>query len=309
MSENERDPRIDAAWRDASREEPPAALDAAIRAAARRAVDAGPQRVRDRHWWYPLAAAATVAVIAVGLLQTTPPEQVAPAIAPATVEETAPAKQEIATSPPAPPAAGAPAPAAKKDLPAEWASAHAFAQKPAPSQPPVDALDKPARVKERSPEAGVRSPAPAASPPAITLSPPRSEPFPAAPQDVARRDAAVEAQNATQASTEVNEQASAAAGARKIAGAVAPAPAALEEKRAQSRVMLAKDADSGQMKPKSARSVEDWVKLIRQLRDERRFDEATKELAAFRAVYGERADALLPPDLRQFSPPAGTGAK
>ena len=309
MSGNERDPRIDAAWRDASREEPSAALDAAIRAAARRAVDAGPQRVRDRHWWYPLAAAATVAVIAVGLLQITPPEQVAPAIAPAIVDETAPAKQQTVASPPAAPAVGAPAPAAKKDLSAESAPARAFAQKPAPSQPPVDALDKPARMKERSPEADVRSPAPAASPPAIPPSPPRSEPFPAAPRDVARRDTAVETQNATQASAAVNEPASAAAGARKIAGAVAPAPAALEEKRAQSQVSLAKDADSGQIKPKSARSVDDWVKLIRQLRDERRFDEAAKELASFRATYGERADALLPPDLRQFSPPAGTGAK
>ena len=185
MSENERDPRIDAAWRDASREEPPAALDAAIRAAARRAVDAGPQRARDRHWWYPLAAAATVAVIAVGLLQITPPEQVAPTVAPATVDETARAKQEIVTSPPAAPAAGAPAPAAKKDLAAESAPARAFAQKPAPSQPSVDALDKPARVKERSPEAdGVRPPAPAASPPAILPSPPRRE---AGPPNCARR--------------------------------------------------------------------------------------------------------------------------
>ncbi len=41
------DPAFDAAWRAASSEAPPPALDAAILAAARRAVDAGPQRTRD----------------------------------------------------------------------------------------------------------------------------------------------------------------------------------------------------------------------------------------------------------------------
>src|SRR5439155_26589460 len=64
----------------ASREEPPSPLDAAIRDAARRAVDAAPRPSRDKHWWYPLAAAATVAVLAVGIIQLTPPEKIAPTI-------------------------------------------------------------------------------------------------------------------------------------------------------------------------------------------------------------------------------------
>ena len=80
MNETERDRRVDAAWSAASREEPPPSLDAAIRGAARRAVDAAPRPKRDKHWWYPLAAAATVAVLAVGIIQLTPPEQVAPTI-------------------------------------------------------------------------------------------------------------------------------------------------------------------------------------------------------------------------------------
>ena len=71
------DRRIDAAWRAASREEPPPALDAAIRAAARREVGAGPQRTESpvpeatspERWWWPLAAAATIGAIALGLLQ------------------------------------------------------------------------------------------------------------------------------------------------------------------------------------------------------------------------------------------------
>ena len=75
------DPRLEAIWRAASQEEPPTELDTAILAAARREVGAGPQStstqkttVGSRQWW-PLAAAATVAAIAVGVLQLTPPDQ------------------------------------------------------------------------------------------------------------------------------------------------------------------------------------------------------------------------------------------
>jgi hypothetical protein len=82
-----RDPRFDAAWRAASREEPPAALDDAILAAARREVRAGPQSakenaaavpsaLRPERWWAPLAAAATIGAIAIGLLQLANPDKV-----------------------------------------------------------------------------------------------------------------------------------------------------------------------------------------------------------------------------------------
>jgi hypothetical protein len=70
-----RDPRFDAAWRAASNEEPAPALDAAILAAAHRAAGAKPQSLsaqammRARRRWWPLAAAATVAVIAIGVVQ------------------------------------------------------------------------------------------------------------------------------------------------------------------------------------------------------------------------------------------------
>ena len=76
------DPRVDAAWRALSDEEPPKSLDAAILAAARREVGAKPQSsvtretLADRRRWWPLAAAATVAAIAVGVLQLTTPDQI-----------------------------------------------------------------------------------------------------------------------------------------------------------------------------------------------------------------------------------------
>ena len=75
---SEIDPEIDATWRAASREQPPAALDDAIRAAARREVGAKPGGFGAAPRWWPLAAAATVAAIAVGIVQMTPPEQVTP---------------------------------------------------------------------------------------------------------------------------------------------------------------------------------------------------------------------------------------
>ncbi|TMH11885.1 MAG: hypothetical protein E6H68_14985 [Betaproteobacteria bacterium] len=75
---SEIDPELDATWRAASREQPPTALDDAIRAAARREVGAKPGGFGAAPRWWPLAAAATVAAIAVGIVQMTPPEQVTP---------------------------------------------------------------------------------------------------------------------------------------------------------------------------------------------------------------------------------------
>ena len=67
---------------------------------------------------------------------------------------------------------------------------------------------------------------------------------------------------------------------------------------------MAARSDSAQQAP--ARSVDDWVRLIRDLRREGKLAEANRELAAFRDAYGERADSLLPADLRDLAPP---GAK
>ena len=79
-----RDADLARAWREASDEQPPAHLDAAITAAARKSVpDHGeqrnntPDRVHSRNWlmrWQPLAAAATVAGLAFALVQMLPRE-------------------------------------------------------------------------------------------------------------------------------------------------------------------------------------------------------------------------------------------
>lgn len=85
------DPALVRAWREASDEQPPAQLDAAILEAARRAIEVEKEGTTTRRvqpptrirWmqWQPLAAAATVAGLAFVLLQTLPRErEVAPPI-------------------------------------------------------------------------------------------------------------------------------------------------------------------------------------------------------------------------------------
>jgi hypothetical protein len=88
-----------------------------------------------------------------------------------------------------------------------------------------------------------------------------------------------------------------AAGALAARSEAAPsnAPAALARRAPDG------EAKSGEPEP---RTVDDWISLIRRLRAEGRSDLATKELTAFRALYKERADALLPADLRGPPPEA-----
>jgi len=91
-----RDAALDAVWREHSRETPPPHLDQAIIAAAHRAVGSVPQdsvassATRPQRWWMPLAAAAAIGTIAVGVLQVTPPQKFvdAPPVHEATVPST-----------------------------------------------------------------------------------------------------------------------------------------------------------------------------------------------------------------------------
>ena len=284
--DTERDPALDAAWREASRETPPAALDDAIRAAARHElgeVGAAPRRSRDKHWWYPLAAAATVAVIAVGLLQLTPPDQVAPTVAEKPAAPTA-AQRDPAAAPAVrsdtavAPAESIAAPTqkdARAEQPARSSGSIATFPQPAPrTKIETQPMDQLARAGPGAASGSVAPSAPPASAPA-----PRGEPFPATPPVAA------------------------AAPQREAA--------ASEERQMRVQTAMARSASNEAAKPKqaAARSAEDWIKLIRDLRAEGKTAEAAKELAAFREAYGERADSLLPQDLRDFKPPEPAGAK
>jgi hypothetical protein len=311
MSETDRE--LDAAWRAASREEPPAALDAAIRAAARRAVDAGPAR-RARHMrWWPLAAAATVAVIAVGIVQLTPPEQVTPTIvADNSRLASALKKDSEALTAPAPPAMVAPARTvaepAREAAGAEEASnalRKQLVQPPAPAQSGagvtleqkraaepsssvaanIDARLAAAPERDRAPKAKVET---AAAPAEVAPSVARGEPFPATPPE-------------TKLATNAPAPAAPRAAAAKPMAASSRVALAARADEAQSAApaTVGAIADNERAKDAAPRPPDEWIKLIRRLKTEGRNQEAAKELAAFRAAYKERSDALLPADLRE----------
>ena len=206
-ADDHRDPDVDAAWRAANREQPPPALDATIAAAARRAVGAGPKSPQAPHAWWPVAAAAVVAIVAIGIVEMTPPDEIVP--------------QEISPA--------------------------------APASPKL-------REQTQPPNAGA-SAQQASAPPAEDE---RKTSPAAAGALAARREAAP------------------SNGEPALAKSVRDSAAVTEDAQ--------------------PRTVDEWIRLIRRLKTEGRNDLAAKELAAFRTRYQERADALLPADLREMKP-------
>ena len=274
------DSRVDAAWRALSTEEPPKSLDAAIMAAARREVGARPQKLgireamADRRRWWPLAAAATVAAIAVGVLQLTPPDRVG-----------APASDKtIVSDVPAPASRPAPEMAATPSLPDEKRPEAGNA--PRAEQAPTRA-DSPRR-QAPAPE----SPVPAKRESATEKTSALAEPFPAAPPP------AVAAAPAGTLSAPAPAPAPPLSAQRAPENASAqPAPLA---KMAAGRVADAR-ADEARVKEQAPLPVPEWIALIRRLREEGKSADAAKELAAFRLAHVDH-EKLLPPDLRDWRP-------
>ena len=66
-------------------------------------------------------------------------------------------------------------------------------------------------------------------------------------------------------------------------------------------------ADELKAKEAGAESVNDWIARIRTLRSSGQIDAATREIGRFRSVYGNRADALLPSDMRGIAPSDAKG--
>jgi hypothetical protein len=346
------DPRFNAAWRRVSREEPPAALDDAIRAAARREVGARPQDVaqvplakRPQRWWFPLAAAATIGAIAIGLLQLSTPERIAPldeprvvSDIPAGAKEIAPASPQV-VAPPSPPVDVAPAPAAKSEAPKTPAAARDVARRQAPrANEASSARAEPKPFPAEKPDAREQ----AAQPPKVeAVAPP---PLPAQPTVDEQRERRAVAPEPTFAQQSADERrarqaaeepsitlksrlareplagqaatpgrsAPAASAAPAAEGAIAatapsaPVAAAPPPMAAPTRAgakVAADRADSidALAKSRATMSAPDWIALMRRLRDERRYDELSREIAAFRSLYGIDA---LPPDLRDVAPAA-----
>jgi hypothetical protein len=276
----ERDREVAAAWREASRQEPPPALDAAIRAEARRAVGAAPGGRRHRRWRYPAAAAATVAVLAFGIARMTSRDQVEPILvadqAPRQAPASAPPEQRAAnTGASAPSAPNAIAPATKAATDAKVASRNR-AQAP-PESPSLPAKTAPIQKQEAAP--GERFAAPPSEGSAIAQQ--SNAPQPAAPDAKAKERLARELQLAERdvaASRSVEAPAAAGMGLAKIS--------VLDETKARQA---------------GAESVEAWIARIRDLKSRDQLEAAAKEIAKFRETYGDRADALLPEDLRSVA--------
>jgi hypothetical protein len=264
-----RDPRVSAVYRTLGEDRPPEALDAAILAASRRAVGAGPRRpgFSLRRWALPVSVAAVV-VLTMSLVVRVQLER--------------PDLESAARMPAAPPAAEKKA--APRDAKAE-----------------VDNLSKRSEARLPEPKAKASSVAPAASAPAPeatqrerqTLRPPAAPAPAAAPparalvaEPRAPRSAPAQAAAPSQlgaASTVQPGAASSVAGARAdhpssgdAASAGRAVPSAALEDRARA---------SAEQAGKKDESPRDWLERIARLRREGRAKEADESLAEFRRRY------------------------
>lgn len=152
------DLEVDRAWREMSQEEPPAAVDEAIRAAARSepSVAAGreparpsPERIGGVPGWLRFATAAGIAAIAFGLIRLQPPEPDAPVI------------EESSTSPlPGPPTVPGTDGPARSDAAARQAPERSYVAPP----PAADALEAAAAPPRPPGPASPAAPAPPTAP-------------------------------------------------------------------------------------------------------------------------------------------------
>ena len=306
-------------------------LDAAIlrRGAARSRREAAARRRARQRWparrrWWPLAAAATIAAIAVGVLQLTPPDQLG---AP-------PAETTIVTDMPAPAATAC---AGNGDDPAR-AQAEATPPQAVGKRPPRRRHRAPMRARRAVPQAaaptrqrrrGTRQRrARAASRGAADAErpPPPSAADATRRTRAAARDAAAPAPSArnraSRSAADARRVRSAAGAPRRCVGAARPgcrhprrrrhARSARQESARRATRAARQDggADAPPMPAPARRApriaaplpVPDWIALIRRLRDEGKSADAAKELAAFRAAHADH-EKLLPPDLRDWRPP------
>ncbi|HVF64464.1 MAG TPA: hypothetical protein VNE58_10755 [Casimicrobiaceae bacterium] len=300
---SDRDASLDAAWSRHSTELPPPHVDAAILAAAHREARTRPRPVADddakdksrgpSRTWIPLAAAATIGALAFAIVQLAPaPQQDAATITatdvPRAAESPASVAQSASPAPmtPSAPIVETPAPAPKitarneterlpsrrQDAPAKQRDNRVAPDVPAAAPPPQSATAAPP----------VAAPPPPPAAPAPMIATPR--PFPGA--ETAMQEPARDAPADTQREA---RQRGATAPAEKFAASPAQPRREAESSMAAASTPLAK-----------ARSPQSWIERIQLLHREQRFDEAARELAAFRHAY-EDADARLPASLHGWA--------
>ena len=276
----ERDARLAEAYRAGAQQQPPERLDDAIRAAARRAVAAGPRRGADRprRWSIPLSLAAVV-LLSVTLV---------------TMMREEGADRWVSDAPPLP---RVQPPGAVVDAPAQIPA-------PVPAQPAAQSM-------AAAPTAGLQRAVPRTEMPVPELRAQEHREMPAADAG-SRAKATAGAAAPADAAVDVRQD-SAPRGADaprpllRSAPATTPAPAALAETAAAS---AAKPAGPGALSFAAAPSAQTrealwqdlegepvarWLDRLRELRKAGRAADADRLAAEFRRRF---PDATLPDDLR-----------
>ncbi|MFI4925294.1 MAG: hypothetical protein ACHQJ7_09150 [Vicinamibacteria bacterium] len=328
-----RDDRVVRAWREHVRDEPPAALDDAIRAAARRAAGAKPQvrpvvaeARKPWRWWMPLAAAATIGAIAIGVLQNMPHDAGEPMV----VSDMANARRDAPQTPASPPvpAASAPAPA-----PMQEAVPQKKIVPPASAPEARDRTPLPMpRMQAAKPDtAAKRSDAPSEAKETFVPPPPADARQLEAGSDKRKQEQVGTLEKRAQATDELARRNERDAGSNfvaspppasaplpALAGSAAPAREAKDAAEAtapvpESRAKLRASAPSGQATQAAAggRAAAEpqamavtppdvFVAEIRRRLVAGDRDGAVRELQRFRRTHAD-ADARLPDDLRTFA--------
>jgi hypothetical protein len=262
-----RDPALDALIGGHSTDTPPTHIDAAILAAAHSAVASGPRpalATQAWRWWMPLAAAAVIGLVVVGVLP----------LAPSIVTESPPTVTDVPASPLAvrPDAPHIPDRADKgaaeiQSTPAPPLAARAEVQ-------PVPAAPAKATAPERKLE--------------------RDRPAPGQVRKDRVLDEAADSRNSQAAA------AGALGSAIESSPAAAPgavSPLARPGLAAPQRAPSADARDEFDARPHTA---DEWIARIRALRSRGDVQGATRALADFRAAFSD-ADARLPADLREWA--------
>ena len=280
----ERDARLAAAYRTGAQQQPPERLDDAIRAAARRAVAAGPRRSADRlrRWSIPLSLAAVVLLSVTlvtmmreegvdRLMTGEPPPRTQPPVAVADGPAQVPAQPAAQSMSPArkaaAPAAGLQRAVPRTEMPAPElrgqehreilaADAGSRAKAMAGAAAPADAA---ADARQDSAPRAADAPRP------LLRSAPATTPAPAALAETAAAGAA--------------KPAAAPAGLGALSSAAAPS--------AKAREALWQDLEG--------EPVAKWLDRLRDLRKSGRAADAERLFAEFRRRF---PDAALPDDLR-----------
>jgi hypothetical protein len=341
----ERDPALAKAWREHSAEMPPAHLDAAILAAARRAVGSAPEDATEdatedaaarprvatspQRWWMPLAAAAAIGAVAIGILQVVPQDHaVSDMRAPSVSDMPAPASSVASSGAPSvssPPTRDTLAPSERKDAPRAQTESVAPQSPtnvvPPPAAPPPAISRANVAPAQSAPKVLAQREADGVAAPGAAMEP-APQPFPADKKRASAESGfAQDRAGATGSITAAPSALPRSEPQRALADA-APAPSPdVAATHAPARMAAARDErqrnETAQSAPEAAGApalaktyaestsgkpvdVDAWIVRIRRLHDDGKLGDAAKELVALRATIPD-ADRRLPPELHAWA--------